>query len=92
MAIYLAASAIAAFAKSVILFQSPLRIASSGANQEPPTHWTLDKLKYSVKFAGPMPPVGQNVISGNGPPIDFSALTPPEASAGKNSEKAVMYS
>ena len=31
-----------------------------------------------------MPPVGQNLMSGNGPPIDLIAFTPPDASAGKN--------
>src|SRR5690606_2744132 len=31
-----------------------------------------------------MPPVGQKVICGSGPPIDFIIDTPPAASAGKN--------
>src|SRR5215212_6478157 len=35
-------------------------------------------------FFESIPPVGQNLRSGNGAATDFSHATPPEASAGKN--------
>src|SRR3954447_1679174 len=35
-------------------------------------------------FFPPMPPVGQNLMSGSGAATDFSHAVPPDASAGKN--------
>src|SRR6266542_2932594 len=64
--------------------QSAAVIASFGVSHEPPTHATLGSARKSGAFAAVTPPVGQNVMSGNGPASAFSMPMPPACSAGKS--------
>src|ERR1700712_1937536 len=69
---------------AVMPAQSPDRISAAGHSQEPPTATPLGSASQAAALASPMPPVGQNRTSGNGPAKARSALMPPDCSAGKN--------
>ena len=64
--------------------QSRFSTRDLGATQLPPTQTVFESARYAGALTAPIPPVGQKVTCGKGPPIDCNAGTPPEASAGKN--------
>src|ERR1700710_1226328 len=69
---------------AVMPLQLPDLTSAAGHSQEPPTATTLGSASQVAALASPMPPVGQNRASGNGPASARSALMPPDCSAGKN--------
>src|ERR1700754_4223770 len=69
---------------AVMPAQLPDLISAAGHSQEPPTATTFGSASHDAALASPMPPVGQNLASGNGPARARSALMPPDCSAGKN--------
>src|SRR6476620_4463495 len=64
--------------------QFPDRTSFADVNHDPPSATTLGSASHSAALSAPMPPVGQNLIRGNGPDRAFSAGIPPDGTAGKN--------
>src|SRR5258705_8266667 len=64
--------------------QFPDRTSLADVNHDPPSATTLGSASHSAALSAPMPPVGQNLIRGNGPDRAFSAGIPPDGTAGKN--------
>src|ERR1700694_781263 len=63
---------------AVMPLQLPDRIYAAGHSQEPPTATTFGSASHAAALASPMPPVGQNRASGNGPAKARRALIPPD--------------
>ena len=76
--------ALAAAAKAVMRAQSPDNIASFGVSHEPPTQATFLQARNCAAVSIEMPPVGQKVMSGNGPAIAFNMPMPPAGTAGNS--------
>src|SRR3978361_1154569 len=76
---------------AVMPAQLPVLISAAGQTQEPPTATTLGSASHDAALESPMPPVGQNRVSGTGPATARSALMPPYCSAGKNFTRLNPY-
>src|SRR5690606_36587216 len=75
-------AALAALAST--LSHSPAWSQFFGTIQEPPTHTTLGRARYSEAVSSVMPPVGQIFRSDIGPASPLSMVRPPTAVAGNS--------